>query len=168
MRRSASGGDKVSVRSSSRPTTRFLNQHLHSLGGPRREFAAASSETVPCRRDAASMLAAATAPWIARLIPTPADRRHRMRCIADAEQSWPMPDLEPVDRDRQQFDVVPGGDFAGAVAQVGCTARDLVAKRRQAAAANLVEAALGNDKRALPIVAAIEQHQDPPSVEAER
>ncbi len=46
-----------------------------------------------------------------------ADRRHRMRRIADAEEPRPPPFLQPIDRDAEQFDVVPGFQFADAVGQ---------------------------------------------------
>ena len=36
-----------------------------------------------------------------------ANRRHRMRGIADAQQAGPRPALQPIDRDREQLDVVP-------------------------------------------------------------
>ena len=36
-----------------------------------------------------------------------ADRRHRVRGIAEAQQAWPVPGREAVDRDGQQLDLVP-------------------------------------------------------------
>ncbi len=37
----------------------------------------------------------------------PTDRRHRMRCVTDAEHSTLEPFLEPVDDNGQQLDLVP-------------------------------------------------------------
>ena len=42
-----------------------------------------------------------------------ADRRHRVRRVADADQSGPPPFLQPIDGDAEQLDVVPGFQFAG-------------------------------------------------------
>ena len=42
----------------------------------------------------------------------PADRRHRVRAVADAQQARPPPALQPIDRDGQQLDIVPVAQFA--------------------------------------------------------
>ena len=64
------------------------------------------SVTCPARSGRASIFAAATASWIARLIPTP-PAGDIVRGIADAKQSRKMPSPEPVDLHRQQFNLIP-------------------------------------------------------------
>ena len=95
----------------------------------------------------------------------PADRRHRVGRVADAQQPRPMPYPQAVDRHAQQLDVVPVAQFGGAVAQVRGEPGDFIAESRQAALLNLGIAALGNDIGALPIVFAVQHHQDATGVD---
>ena len=63
-----------------------------------------------------------------------ADRRHGVRGVADAEQARPMPLPQPVDRHRQQLDVVEAFELADAVAQQRRQLDHALAERRQALA----------------------------------
>jgi hypothetical protein len=65
-----------------------------------------------------------------------------------------------VDGHGQQLHVVPITQLADAVAQHGLDFHDALAQRVEAARLEVVEAALGDHVGALPVVAAIEHHQD--------
>src|SRR3954467_15315132 len=60
--------------------------------------------------------------------PDAADRRHRVRGVADAQQAGPPPALQAVDRDRQELDVLPAADLADPVAQERGGRRDTLAQ----------------------------------------
>src|SRR5579871_4184316 len=85
--------------------------------------------------------------------------------VADGEEAGTRPVREPIERDRQQFDVVE--------ALERFDRRDKEWRRSDHAAAELVNAAgldgvgaaLRNHERALPVVATIDQHQDAPRAE---
>ena len=95
-----------------------------------------------------------------RLMPTPADRRHRMRRVADHEQARPVPLLEPVDRHGQQLDVVPARHASrSTVAVSGPTARTRSRNASSPFAADPLGRALGEHERALTIIAAVDQHE---------
>ena len=85
------------------------------------------------------MLDAATASWMARLMPTPADRRHGVRRVADAEQARQRPILEAIDRDGEQLDIVPVLQLGDPVAQERGDRRDLLAEGLDAPSLDLVE-----------------------------
>src|SRR5215475_5002493 len=84
------------------------------------------------------------------------DRRHGVRRIADAQKAGPIPLLHPVNRNGEQLDVIPALELLDAIAEPRRKLADLGPKRRQARAVYLFGRALGDDKRALPIIAAIE------------
>ena len=46
-----------------------------------------------------------------------ADRRHRMRGVADAQKPRPVPKRQPVDRDGQELDVVEALEFGNAIGE---------------------------------------------------
>src|SRR5215469_8867877 len=94
------------------------------------------------------------------IYPDTADRRHRMRGIADAQQPRPMPDAQAIDRNAQQLDVGPIAQLVDAIVEVRDKASDFFAQRGQAAAPYLVVAAFRNDEGALPILAAVEHYKD--------
>ena len=99
----------------------------------------------------------------------PTDRRHRVRRVADDEKAGAKPAFEPVDRHIQQLDVVPAMDRLIHRGGLGPDRADAVAERFDPARADMVGGALGHDKGALPIVAAIDQHEHAPGIEhAER
>src|SRR5690242_12780477 len=81
-----------------------------------------------------------------------------MRGIADAKQAGLVPLLQPVDLDGEQLDVVEARDLIHAIAQKRRQLHNPLAKLRQAFALHPVDAALGNDIGALPVVAAVEHH----------
>ena len=87
-----------------------LGNHLHPLRHPHRKFAA-----LPYRIEFA--LSWATTRKLCcqevrgrdrvlhrEIDADAADRRHRMRGVADAQQAWLRPARQPVDRNRQQLD----------------------------------------------------------------
>jgi hypothetical protein len=89
-----------------------------------------------------------------------ADRRHRVRRVADAQQARPGPVAQPVHLHRQQLDLrVPVRQLAHALAQPRRQAQQGLVKRPDAAGAPGVARALGNQQRALPVVAARDHHQ---------
>ncbi len=73
-----------------------------------------------------------------------------------------MPAHQSVDGDGEQLDVVPARDLADAVAHEGGERGDAIAERRQSLGADFVERSLGDYIGALPVLAAIDHHQDPP------
>src|SRR5437773_2319184 len=94
-----------------------------------------------------------------------ADGRHRVRGVAEAEHARPEPAREPVHAHGEQLHVLPVAQRARLGARVG-EPRDLIAERREAAGADLVERALGDHETALPVVAAVEHDEDPPGLHA--
>ena len=97
-----------------------------------------------------------------------ADRRHRMRGVADAQQPRPRPALQPVDRDRQQLDVVPALHVSEPRFEDRRHPRDVVEQRRQSPRLHGVILPLGDDIGALPVVAAIERHHHLAGVDARK
>ena len=79
-----------------------------------------------------------------------------MRRIADAKQSVAAPIAQAIDLHRQQFDFGPIIEFCHAVAQKSGEADDVVLKLLQTACFDVIEAAFGNYKAALPVIAAVE------------
>ena len=94
-----------------------------------------------------------------------ADRGHRVRGIADAQQAGSVPVPQPIDRDGQQLDIGPVAEFTDAVAQIGRQTHDFLAKGRQAGPMNPFEPALRDHERALPVISAIEHHEDAAGVD---
>src|SRR3546814_5438432 len=84
----------------------------------------------------------------------PADRRHRMRGVADREQAGTRPAGEAVERDREQFDIVEAADGVDARGQPWNERRHIVAESRDPARLDRRETALFADLRALPIIPA--------------
>src|SRR6516164_2481223 len=94
-----------------------------------------------------------------------ADRRHGVCRIADTQQAGPVPNPQAIDSDSQQLDVGPIVQFADAIAEVGGEARDLRAEGCQTSLADLIEPSLWDHERALPVVLAIEHHEDPTGID---
>jgi len=86
--------------------------------------------------------------------------RHGMGGIADREQPGARPAFEPVERDREQLHLVPVRERVRHVREVGRGAGDLGAERRDALRAHVVGAAFRHDKGALPVIAAVELHDE--------
>src|SRR3546814_7878266 len=82
-----------------------------------------------------------------------------MRGIADQQQARQMPAFEPVDLHCQQLDLIPVRERRSARRHERCRCRQAGAERFEALRLQRVEATLGNQIRALPVVAAIDQHQ---------
>src|SRR5262249_53420363 len=98
----------------------------------------------------------------------PADRRHRMRGIADAQQSVAIPLAQMVDFHRQQADVVPTFDLLKPSAKKRSTSGDFFAKCGQAFGAPFLKRTFADDVRGLPIISAIKQdHKLPRADETE-
>ena len=79
--------------------------------------------------------------------PHAADRRHRMRGIADADEPGPRPFSQPIHRDAEQLDVVPGLQFADAAGQKRRHLDDPSAERLEALRLHPLDPALGDDDR---------------------
>ena len=95
-----------------------------------------------------------------------ADRRHRVRGVADAEQAETVPGLEPVDLDGQELDVVPAFQLVDTVAHEGRDLGDVLAERLDSLAMHLVDPALFDDEAALPVVAPLDHDEDLAALEA--
>ena len=90
-----------------------------------------------------------------------ADRRHRMRRVADAQEARPVPLPQPVDLHGQELDVVPAPQFrARDPASSGASSTIAARKASRPALLDLIVSALRDDVGALPVVAAIEHHED--------
>jgi len=100
-----------------------------------------------------------------QIYPDTADWRHRVSRISNTQQAWPVPNPKAIDSDSQQLDVGPIVEFTDAIAEIGGKARDLPAEGRQAALAYLIEPSLRDHVCALPIVLAIEHHEDPAGID---
>ena len=153
----------------------ILDRHLNALRHARRRFAAALYGTQIVQRGAA--LAQSRHQDVRRgdrvldrqVDADAADRRHRMRRIADAQQPGTKPGVQPVHRDGQQLHVVPRREFVHAVPQKRRKPHDVGAEGIQSARMHLVDAALWNDEGALPVVAAIQHDEDAAGIDvAER
>ena len=109
------------------------------------------------------MLAAATASWDGKVDADTADRRHGMGGIADRQQAGLRPVYQAVELDRQQMqiaDLVQLGDV-----EFGRGCGDLVADHADALGAILLGGALRDEEGALPIGAAVDQHEQPPALD---
>ena len=80
----------------------FCAPWMTRVGNMRRSctWSSSGSTSSPRASGPARTFAAATASWIARLMPIAADRRHRVRGIADREQPRFRPGRQPVQLDR--------------------------------------------------------------------
>ena len=149
-----------------------LDRHLHALRHARRPFAPALHGAQVVQRRAALAqprhqdVGGGDRVLDRQVDADAADRRHRMRGIADAQQAGPKPGVQPVHRHGQQLHIVPDREFLHAVAQIRRQPHDLGAERLQPARVHLVDAALGNDERALPVVVAIQHDEDAAGVDA--
>ena len=88
-----------------------------------------------------------------------ADRRHRMRGVANAQQSLPVPARHAVDLHLQQLDVIPARERIHRVGQELRQARHLAPEGGDALLAQLVLRSLRNDERALPVAVAVQGDQ---------
>src|SRR5260221_6863596 len=95
-----------------------------------------------------------------------ADRRHGVRRVADAQEARPVPAAQAVDSDGEQLDVAPVAQLLEPRAVERGEPGDLLAQGGEAALADLLEAALADDEGALPVIAAVEHHQDAAGVDA--
>src|SRR5260370_12273400 len=84
----------------------------------------------------------------------------------DAKQAWPPPTLEAIHHHCEQLDLLPVGELFDTVVQEGSQLCKLSTKRGQAARAELVIAAFGNDEGALPVSAAGGHHSESSRVPA--
>src|SRR5579871_3609547 len=84
--------------------------------------------------------------------------------VADAQQPGAVPATQPVDRDTQQLDMVPIRDFADAIGKARREGGDFVLQCTKPARLDRLKPTLGDHERALPIILAVDQHQNPPGV----
>ena len=96
----------------------------------------------------------------------PADRRHGVGGVADAQQSRPAPLLEAIDLDGEQAHVAPILERIDAIGEEWRQTRDRVSKGVDALLAQFLGAAFRNDAAALPIGAAVDHRQHAPRREA--
>src|SRR3954465_4055936 len=136
-------------------------------GNSRRRWMLWRSSVVPAlrRRGSARRLAAATASWTARLIPTPPTGDIACAASPNAQETGPPPLLQAVARDRQKLHVIPLGQLADSIPHEGSGRRDPIAEGVETLGLEGVEAALRDDESALEIIPAIEHHKDLAGVE---
>ena len=84
-----------------------------------------------------------------------ADRRHRVRSIADADQPGPPPFSQSVDTDAEELDAIPALQFGDAIGQQRRHFDDPLAESLKAVRLHALNSALWNDVSALPVTAAI-------------
>ena len=92
------------------------------------------------------------------------DRRHGVRCIADAQESGSAPSRQPVDCDRQKADLIPIAQLFYAVAQERRETCYFRAKRFQPSPADFVSRPFRDHEGTLPVVVAVEQDKNFPLV----
>src|SRR5690242_15364461 len=71
--------------------------------------------------------------------------RHRVRGIADAQETFSVPTLETVDLHREQLHLFPIPQLLHALSQVRRELRDAAAKHRKSLLLNFLEQSLPND-----------------------
>src|SRR5580765_8369918 len=96
----------------------------------------------------------------------PADRRHRVGAVADAQEPRPPPPFEAIAGDGEQLHIVPVVELRDAVAEEGCDADDVALETGEPALADTIEPALADHKGALPVIAAVKGHQHPAIIDA--
>jgi hypothetical protein len=94
-----------------------------------------------------------------------ADRRHAVRRIADGEQAGPPPARQPVERDREQLDLVPVLERVDDPSEPGRRLGDAGAESGKSGPPDFLRRALRNHVGALPIIAAVELDQERPRAE---
>ena len=145
-----------------------LGRALHRLDDPGRQHPPsldpvqqAVDDRVPAAIGPARMLAAATASWIARLMPTPPIGDMAWAASPIASRPGPMPAGQPVERDRQQFDLVPAREIDDRSGKEGRRPGDVRAEILEAPGAQRLGGSLREDIGALPVIAAIDQGEQP-------
>jgi hypothetical protein len=147
-----------------------LNGQLETLRCPRRELSAPLDPLKlgfrrrPFHKNRTEDVGGGNCVLDGQVDSDPADRRHGMCGIADAEKPWPRLFLKAVDRHRQDAHVFPVAHFFQTAAQERFKLADFFAKRRQAAFADAVSLALGDDEGGLSVCIAVEQNQNPAEV----
>src|SRR5947209_4450657 len=89
-----------------------------------------------------------------------------MRRVTDTEQAGFMPAREAIDSDGEQLHIIERCEFCDAIGEERRLPDDIGAERIETAAMNLVNRAFGDDIPALPIVAAIDLHENAAGAEA--
>ena len=134
-----------------------VDEDLHPLRGARWKLRRrctsdkSRSLTAPLRKGPTSRLAAATASWMARLIPTPPTG------VTDAQEPRPVPSPQAI-VDGQELDVIPAANLADPIVQVRHELDDRSAEHFEAPRPHFVGPALRDEKSALPIISAIDHH----------
>src|ERR1700722_4237922 len=83
-----------------------------------------------------------------------------MRRVADADQARPPPLPQAIARHLKECNTVEAFDLADAVREERRQFQDALAERLDAGRLHLLDAALWNDIGALPVIAAVEHHQE--------
>lgn len=81
------------------------------------------------------------------------------------QQPGLVPRSQPIDDYRQQLDLVPVVQLLNPIAEQRHERPDSIAERRQAARADVVDSAFRDHERALPVVVAVDHHEDDAGVE---
>src|ERR1700681_4496613 len=89
-----------------------------------------------------------------------------MSGISEAQKAAAPPLAQAIDGNRQQLDIAPVFQLVRAPAQEESDTRNVFAKRRQPFLPDHFEVSLRDHVCALPIVGAVEHHQDLPRAEA--
>src|SRR5439155_13149228 len=94
-----------------------------------------------------------------------ADRGHRVRRVADAQQARPVPAVEAVHPDGEQLDLVPVADLLDPVGEERPETGHGFLELGQPTLLDLVEGALRDHPGALPARTPVDHHHDPAPVE---
>src|SRR5215469_6123642 len=86
------------------------------------------------------------------------DRGHRMGCVADAQQTGPIPLPKAVCPDGQQLHIVPVSQFRHAISQERGDFHNARTEAFDASRLHLFRSSFGDSKAAMPIVSAINRH----------
>ena len=122
--------------------------------------------TARCRSGEVRMLAAATASWTARLIPTPPIGD--MACAASPMHNSPARYHRRRRSTRTVRSLISSQSRSSLMRSRanGMSRRDLVAQGRQPPLPDLVGGSLRDDIRALPVVSTVDHRQDPAGLDA--
>src|SRR5438445_1229810 len=98
--------------------------------------------------------------------PHSGNRRHRVRGVADTEETGPVPFAQAVDLNREQLDVSPIPQLRNPISQERIHLHDITPECVDTATLDLRESAFLDHQPALPVIAAIQHHEDPPEIDA--
>src|SRR5262249_24957175 len=97
-----------------------------------------------------------------------ANRRHRMRCVPDAQQTRTIPLRQPIDTHGEKLDIVPIAHFADSIAKKRSELGYRFAKRRHPPLADLLRRPLRYHETQFPFVSPINRDEDMTDIDTAR